>query len=578
MRVELHTIWMRNFFSIGDNAEEIRLDEDDITMIVGKNGHGKSIILDGICFALYGKPFRKRIKQGQIVNSFNKKACVVEIEFSVGGSHYLVRRGLKPNIFEIYKDAELVKQESDVASYQKYLQKDVLGMSLKTFCQVNIVGKASYVPFMSLEPADRREVIEDLLDSKVYGKMLLIAKEDLKTVDAEIKDAQSKISVLQERISAHEMLMARRNSDLEDQIKNRQDALEAKKQEYREIVAAYKEVSEKYEAMLAEYDALEFSPDAAREAYEELRVQERTLTTDINRYKSVINNVSDVDNCPTCLQAVGVDHKEHVKTEYQEQIAVAERNLAKVQKRKAKLENYLAEVKVMEGEIKGLKQEVDSLAYKGKTIKGVIGDIEVQIADLETKAQDNVSVDLEAFEKTKAELDAQIEIFDEKTKESQRLKSAISLLGDNGIKARLISKYIPIINKKINKYLEIMDLFVEFELDEQFNETIRARYRDNYSYESFSEGQKLRIDLAIMLTWRDIAAMRNSASSNLLFMDEILDSSLDEEGIEDFLKILREISKTCNVFIISHRQSTIDGVDNIIQAKLVKNFTEYTKV
>lgn len=569
--IQFHALRFKNFLSSGNDFSTIKLGAADLTMIIGRNGAGKSTMIDAICFALYGKPFRK-ITKPQLVNSVNKKACEVQIAFSIGNKTYTVRRGIKPNLFEIYEDKVLLPEDPSVGDYQKQLDA-ILNVTYKTFCQVNILGKASYIPFMSLPAASRREVVEDLLDSHVYSVMLGFAKAEQTDLNRSIKDLDSDIRVVKAKIDAQIKLIARQNDDKTAQIQAKQGEIAKYNEDRQKFVDASLKGTAAQEKARADW--LEARQNDPADEIMSIRQRIAGFNNEITRVSSVWTKIEHMTNCPTCSQGVSGAHKDGIAFQCNSTIEVLKEDKAVEE---AKLPDLIAIQQDIQAKADKLNDITEKLS--GVTTKIAMFDNAISIAQshLDKLLLPNPSSagDQEELEDLQNNEVITTTRYNNTVKELSTVKNCIALLGDDGIKAKLVSKYIPIINKYINEYLESMDLFVQFELDEQFNETIKSRYRDIFSYESFSEGEKARVDLAILLTWRKIAKLRNSTISNILILDETLDGSMDTSGSGDFLNLLRATVDTQNAFIISHNQSVIDGFDNIIVAEKVGNFTEYT--
>ena len=568
--ITFHAIRFKNFLSSGDSFSVINLTRSPLTLIRGRNGAGKSTLIDAICFALYGKPFRK-INKPQLVNSVNKKNCVVELGFSIGSNKYTVRRGIKPNLFEIYKNKELLPEDPSVGDYQKQLD-SILEMTYKTFCQVNIIGKASYVPFMSLTAASRREVVEDLLDSQVYGVMLGLAKTEQTEINRRIKDLDADKRVVEAKIEAQEKLIARSNADKSTQIQEKKNSLTEIVEERAKYVDASVKGKIAKQKALEEYNLVK--DDQLAVDIVEVKSQILSLTNEIRSSSALWMTIEHMKHCPQCAQEVESSHKDFIYRKTDEKTQG-------LKIKKLEYEGKLPELLHKQKLSNEKAEKFNDITVKLSGVTTKISMLDQQIARLQKELEilqvvaPEVNIDQEELEDLRNNLIITETKYNDAVKELGVIKKTIALLGDDGIKASLIKKYIPIINKYINEYLEKMDLFVQFELDEQFNETIKSRYRDIFSYDSFSEGEKARIDIAILLTWRKIARVRNSTSTNIIVFDETMDGSMDSTGSDDFLKLL-QISDAQNTFIISHNQTVIDGFDDVIVAEKVGNFTEYT--
>ena len=573
----LKFLWVKykNFLSVGDSFQEIPLDNKEKLVILGKNGSGKSTFIDAICFGLYGKSYRN-VTQKQIYNSINKKDCVVEIAFETCGSHYLVRRGLKPNFLEVFKDGEQLQKEAEVKFDQAALDQ-IIGVPYKTFIQINILGTAGYTPFMQLKPELRRSLVEDLLDSTVYGAMLKLAKEDLKLVKDEVASLDSKIDVVSAKVISHQRLIDRQAEDKSELITSKTTALErhklnlvSKNEEYAEIGEEYKKLEKKLEDKGFDYDSIVTMQE---ELSGDIRANDALINSERTKMSRVLNGTV----CPSCLQTIDENHKDHIRSSSETEIETKSSENVKLRKRLEKVKAVRAELDDIKEKIADKLSEAKSMRQVIENIKSRIDDIEVEIEDIKNSKKDVEKEDMSELISLNKELESLKFDYDKQNIELEKIKKSITYLGDDGIKAKIIDKYIPTINNQINEYLDHMNLFVQFELDSTFTETIRSRYRDDFKYESFSEGEKLRIDLAILLTWRRMAIKRNTLSSNLLIMDEILDASLDDEGVVDFFNITNNIPDSRNAIVISHKTSLTDEFDNVIIASKVGNFSTYER-
>lgn len=557
----------KNLLSTGDVWTEINLSKNKLTMINGENGAGKTTLLDALTFSLYGKPYRK-IKKPQLVNSINKKNLVVEIDFSIGNYAYKVIRGIKPNTFEIYRDGKLVDQDASSRDYQEFLERQILNLNYKSFCQIVILGSTSFVPFMQLQTADRRAIIEDLLDLEIFTVMNTILKERVSANNRELSDCDSEQSIQAQKLAVHEEYMQRIEKDNDKAIVDLDKRIaEARKQIATEERIINENAKEQNKLLSNKKDIkpIQDKLDKLRLFKSKIEDKNNTLQKDINFY-------SKYDNCPTCRQSIDSNFKENVKETNQSTIENNNNALTKISddiKSSYEILNKLNEI----------NKAYTDLETDNSIRKSTVRNLENNIRQFENdKSKLNVNkANAEDYAKLK-------EIGDKLTKlnsmkaellEKKDVYATSSLiLKDNGVKAAIIKQYVPVINKLINKYLSVMDFYAQFELDETFNETIKSRYRDTFSYDSFSEGEKTRINLAILFTWRAISKMRNSAASNLLIFDEVLDSSTDQGGIETFFNIIKSLASDNNVFIISHTQENYESKFNsIIRFAKVKNFS-----
>ena len=537
----------QNILSTGNQFTEIDLNRSNSTLIVGENGAGKSTFIEALTFALYGKPFRN-INKPQLLNAITGKGLLVELEFSIGKKDYMVRRGMKPNLFEIWLNGEMMNQNAGARDYQEFLEKNILKLNFKSFSQIVVLGSANYVPFMQLPAMQRRAVVEDLLDIQIFSIMNSLLKDKLAQNKSDITDVEYQIDLCEQKIELHSKHI--------NTLKANNDELIAQKQQ---------KIREHQEAI----DSLSIDTDALSESVELLNLQiedhervssrkskltqmEATLEDRIRKLNKEIQFFHDHDNCPTCKQ--GIDHDFKSDT-----IQKREAKTQEVSEALAKLENEIQSANTRLEEIAQLNKQITSLNAKITDNNQQIGFYQRYIRDLnkeiEGLREQASKIDTESEDTSKfiEELNNHKKQKETLSRQKSVLDVASHLLKDTGIKTKIIKQYVPIMNKLINKYLASMDFFVNFELDEQFNETIKSRFRDDFSYASFSEGEKMRIDLSLMFTWRAIAKLRNSASTNLLIMDEVFDSSLDSAGTEEFLKILESLTQDSNVFIISHK-------------------------
>lgn len=547
---------------------EIHLDRSNSTLVVGDNGAGKSTMLDALCFALFSKPFRN-INKPQLVNAITGKHTLVEVEFSAGGKEYLVRRGIKPAVFEILVNGELLNQDSSSREYQEVLEKNILRMNPKSFSQIVVLGSANFVPFMQLPSQHRREVIEDLLDIQIFSVMNSLLKDKQSDNKVKTTDVDYRIDLCEQKIELHKKHIETLNRNNAAIITQKQGKI----QEYNE--ASEQLISTNGDLTVEVTDLSEQIADSDKlnSKVKKIQEMERQLKERIKKLDKDIQFFHDHDNCPTCKQ--GIDHDFKANTIEQRSLKSQEINdaLVKLEDEYQKANTRINEINTINGQIKTLNESITENFRQINYNNNYIRDLNKEIKDLkEEYASDTSSID---------ELrDLKATLTESKTlKETLAFQKALHdvagyVLKDTGIKTKIIKQYVPIVNKLINKYLAAMDFFVQFELDETFNETIRSRFRDDFSYASFSEGEKMRIDLSLMFTWRAIAKLRNSASTNLLIMDEVFDSSLDSGGTEEFLKILETLAQDTNVFVISHKGDQLyDKFHSVIRFEKHSNFS-----
>ena len=556
----------KNFLSTGNQFTEIQLDRSPTTLIIGENGAGKSTILDALCFGLFNKPFRN-ISKSQLVNSVNGSASVVEVEFIVGGKKVKVLRGIKPNKFEVYVNDKMINQDANARDYQKHLEQQILGLNYRSFTQVVILGSSTFVPFMQLSTKARREVVEDILDIKVFSLMNFLLKNKNKELNEEIRNVEYQYDLSKEKIAMQEKFIA-------EVVNNKSAIIDENKQKINDNNSTISTRNENIKKLETEKEALSYDAEEHAKIEQKLKKLSKAEAALENRkaeHDRQIEFFKNNDECPTCEQSITTATKQ----------TQTELRTTKIRD----IENGIADLHRMESE------EQDSLQLILTNLETIrnndveIAKIRSSIVELE-KFNDKLQKDIEAYEsgsvseedKIKlAELKGQIKLIDEQKSKLNEdrfyIDIARNLLQDSGIKTKIVKQYLPIMNKLVNTYLSSMDFFVNFNIDENFQETIKSRFRDEFSYASFSEGEKMRIDLALLFTWRAIAKMKNSTNTNLLILDEIFDSSLDGSGTDDFLKILNTFHDQ-NVFVISHKQDILfDKFRSVVQFKKEKNFS-----
>jgi len=560
----------KNLLSTGNHFTELELNGNTNTLVVGTNGSGKSTMLDALCFGLFGKPFRN-INKPNLLNSINGRDCVVEIEFSIGNKEYKIVRGIKPNVFEIYQDAVLLNQDAAVRDYQDYLEKFILKLNYKSFTQIVILGSASFTPFMQLSAADRRAIIEDLLDIQIFSTMNSLVKERLSNNKDLTVAKKSDISLLEQKYELKKEHQDKLNENIEAKVK-----------EYEEEILLHRET---IRTLRGEIDDLEQSKKALAEICAKIPENEKKVAAFRKIESQIEGKISKVGtdrsfyehnaDCPTCRQAITLEFKEGQLTELTTKEQELTSGLTELQ---AKLSAHEALLRTQKAEEKNLSNVRVQIATTNTGIKGLndtIVRLEKEIKQIRNPKKESTDIDVLDT------LQSQIELAQEELKQlindKTYLDVASTLLKDTGIKTNIIKQYLPVINKLVNKYLTSMDFFVNFNLDESFKETIKSRHRDDFSYHNFSEGEKQRIDMALMLTWRAIAKLKNSTNTNLLILDEVFDSSLDTSGTEDLMKILHTLDGV-NLFVISHKGDILqDKFMNTIRFDKVKNFSRIIK-
>ena len=566
--IKFKLVRWKNFLSTGAQFTEVKLDRSPTTLIVGENGAGKSTILDAICFSLFGKAFRN-INKPQLVNSINEKHLVVEIEFDIGRREYKIVRGVKPTIFEIYCNGELLNQDAAARDYQKYLEETILKLNYKSFTQIVILGSASFTPFMQLPASHRREVIEDILDIQIFSVMNVILKTKLSTIRDVIRDIDNKIEVGKQKVQLQQNYI----KQLEQEQQKRNEDVQLQIHQATQQIQQLSETSEQLSKTLQELKESVADEQSSSAKRTELGGLLKSLSTRIKNAKDQILFYEEHDNCPTCTQTLTGELKESAIVKHTHKVEEISDAINTLNERIEALEARLDEISV----IKSRMAEVQSDMV---TVNTTIISNQNYIKKLQEESA-RVSNEAASIETAKAELKSMakevVQNSENKSKfkeDSYYLEAAATLLKDTGIKTKVIRQYLPVINKLVNKYLTAMDFFVSFELDEAFNETIKSRHRDDFSYASFSEGEKQRIDLALIFTWRTIAKMKNSASTNLLLLDEVFDSSLDSNGTEFVMNLLNTLGEDTSVFVISHKGDQLfDKFRSLIRFEKVQNFS-----
>ena len=566
MAIIFKNIRWKNFLSTGNLFTEIQINSENTTLIVGENGAGKSTLLDALSFVLFGKPFRK-INKPQLLNTITQKQLVVEVEFSIASNEYKIIRGMKPNVFEVYQNDKLMNQSAEMKDYQEILEKQVIKVNHKSFCQVVVLGSATFQPFMQLTAYQRREIIEDLLDLQIFTTMnsllknkILINSEGIQSSSSEKKLVEEKIALVKEYLK---------------EIQNNNEKLIEEKEE--RIV----ETNEQIQKLNDEYWVYE----KKRQELQDSLIDEETVSKKINKLGQLRHQIEanlnilnkevgffhKYDNCPTCKQQIDDTFKNETISTKEKEIENIQAGLEKLGEEYEKVNARLNELIEIHNDINHNKLEISKVKTKITSLIEYRTVLETEIQNIDKKVLQEEDNKVPELEKNLKE--TEVKYYD-LIEERNILSVASNLLKDGGIKAKIIKQYIPVINKLINKYLSSMEFMCQFELDEEFNETIKSRYRDVFSYASFSEGEKMRINLAILFTWRAIAKLRNSINTNILIMDEVFDSSLDSNGTEEFLKILNSLTSETNTFIISHKTDQLyDKFNRIIKFEKHKNFS-----
>ncbi len=562
----------KNFLSTGNAFTEIDLTRSTNTLIVGHNGAGKSTILDALTFGLFGKPFRK-INKPQLMNTINNADCVVEIEFKIGKKQYKIVRSIKPNAFEIYCDSVLVNQDAKAKDYQEHLEKFILKLNYKSFTQVVILGSASFVPFMQLSPADRRAIIEDLLDIQIFSSMNSIVKNKISTIKDEQKTVDYNIKLVDAKISLQKQ-------NIEDNKKNHLVDINKKVQEIADNDAHLNKVAKDIALIQKHIEQLTnkiSDKNTVSSRTTKLITLQSKFEDNVRKLNKEISFYQNNDNCPTCQQAIASETKDKHVTEKQTKISEIQTATTKLEEELQNVHNRLEEIEKIQKHINAHNSEVVKLNTQVTSINSYNTRLSKEIEELRNRTV-STDGDDDKLKTLNAELQGYNDVAEKLSVDKQYHEFAATLLKDTGIKTKIIKQYLPVMNKLINKYLTSMDFFVNFNLNESFEETIKSRHRDEFSYASFSEGEKMRIDLALLFTWRQIAKMKNSVNTNLLILDEVFDSSLDGVGTEEFLKLLNSLDNSTNVFVISHKGDQLfDKFRSVIKFQKTNNFSQVAK-
>ncbi len=567
--IEFKTIKWRNFLSTGNNFTEVNLNTHNKTLIVGENGAGKSTILDALCFSLFNKPFRK-INKPQLVNAINLGDCLVEIEFSIGKINWKIKRGMKPTIFEIYKNGNQLDQSASSADQQKWFEQNVLKLNYKSFTQIVVLGSSTFIPFMQLPAAGRREVIEDILDIRIFSTMNTILKDRVRESKEAITEIDYSISILKNKIDVQKQFIQDLKKQSEDNVVLWDDEIIKIKEEIEFNQKELEKFMSSIEEMTKQMNSYE-NPQTQLTRLNEFNIK---FKSKIKTLQKEINFLTSNDVCPTCNQDIteefkklnidgnnttidklmdaltDIDSKEKNLTQTLNSRNTIQKNITQHQN---KINNCLSTIKWKENKIKETQQKIQS-------IKDNTDNTDRELQKMKVLIKQGMGHELQRKELSK---------------KSTELKIISNILKDGGVKSTIIRKYLPVMNTLINKNLQELEFYINFNLDDTFNETIKSRHRDEFSYASFSEGEKMRIDLALLFTWREVAKLKNSVNTNILILDEIFDSSLDSNGTTDFINILRTVTDGNNVFVISHKEDMLhDKFDNVIQFKKVKNFSK----
>ena len=562
-----HKIRWKNLLSTGNQFTEVNLNKDQTTLIIGTNGAGKSTVLDALCFSLYGKAFRK-INKSQLINSTNEKGTVVEIEFSVNGTDWKVIRGIKPNTFEIYRDDKLLDQSHSAVDQQKWLEQNVLKMNYKSFTQIVILGSSSFVPFMQLPTSSRREVVEELLDIKIFSSMNSLIKDRIRRHKEEIRTFELKKESLKDKIGMQERFIKEIENNGKSDIKAKETKIGTLLSEENDFMNDNVKLMEElndFEDQLKNYTGASEKLKKLCDIKGKLSHKVSTITKE---HKFFSENVS----CPTCTQPIEEEFRIN-------KIEDAQNKAKELQSGFKELEQAINKEEERERLFTSLTKEISTLTHGISKNNTQIAGCQRQVRDLESEIQRitdqlaNRNTEHDKLAELKESLKTTYDKLAEKKEDVFYHDFTYSLLKDGGVKSKIINKYLPLINQQVNKYLQMMDFYINFKLDGEFNETIQSPIHEDFSYSSFSEGEKMRIDLALLFTWREVARFKNSVNTNLLIMDEVFDSSLDGLGTDEFLKIIRFVIKDANIFVISHKGGLEDKFQSVIRYEKVKGFS-----
>ena len=566
--INFNKVRWKNFLSTGQVMTEVDLKRNPTTLIVGENGSGKSTILDALTFSLFGKAFRN-IKKPQLINSINEQNALTEVEFSIGKKHFLVRRGIKPNLFEIEVDGVMINQDSKARDYQEHLEKNILKLNYKSFTQIVILGSSSFVPFMQLKSNDRRVIIEDLLDIEVFSTMNLLLKNKISDLKQEANLNELEMSKTENAVELQEDYISKMKQNNEQLISANQSKIDKSKED----IASYNLQISDIETRIEGLNKLVENFDQQQNKQKKLEKYEDEISKNLKKVEKEIEFYRQNTDCPVCKQTIDEDHRECEISEKQKKKTELDDAVTKIAEELQLSIKSIHEMTETQKSITNFQSEITKHNASISAINQYIQKVNEEIQTLNENGAD-VADASKKLKKLKSDQKNLLTLKEQYSNMSSIYEVASVLLKDGGIKTTIIKKYLPIMNKLINKYLASMDFYVSFNLDENFNETIKSRFRDEFTYASFSEGEKMRIDLALLFTWRAIAKLKNSMSTNLLILDEVFDSSLDEDGTSDFLKILHSLGNESNVFVISHKGEVLyDKFKNMIKFEKHKNFS-----
>lgn len=567
MKILFKELRYKNILSTGNSFTTIRLNERTTTLVSGSNGAGKSTMLDAIVFALYGKPFRK-INKPQLINSINQKDLLVEIDFQIGQAVFMVRRGIRPNLLEIYKNGTLINQDAASRDYQSYLESSILNLNYRSFCQIVILGSATYVPFMELPAHARREVIEDLLDIQVFSTMNNLLKDKV----SQNKEAITENSYQKDMIESKLESAKSHNASIRKIREGEVDKIKEKMGEHIATIEAEKKAIEEIQDKIEELLKTITDKATTSSKYEKAKSLRRDLEANLRSIAKELSFYEDHDNCPTCKQGIEHSFKDGIINEKGQKLSEVEKGLEDLAAKVQEIEDRLSQISEVENEVAASNLTIGDHRTTIKIAKNSLVSYKNELTQAEQEVQAIDSREIDQLAESAVNIDKeQTELFNHK----EVLSVVSTMLKDGGIKSKIIRQYIPVMNKLINKYLTAFDLFVDFQIDENFNEVIKSRFRDTFTYSSFSEGEKLRITLSIMLAWRTVAKLRNSVSTNLLVLDETLDGAMDGIGVDNLIDTLHNLNADDNIFVISHRGDQFgEKFEAHVKFQKVKNFSE----
>jgi DNA repair exonuclease SbcCD ATPase subunit len=569
--IQFKSIKWKNLLSTGNHFTEVNLNTNANTLIVGSNGSGKSTLLDALCFALFGKAFRN-INKPNLINSINGKDCVVELEFNTNNKSYKIVRGIKPNVFEIYCNNELLNQDAASRDYQEYLERFVLKLNYKSFTQIVILGSASFTPFMQLSASDRRAIIEDLLDIQIFSTMNSLVKERLSANKTLIGDLKHELELNKQKYDLQKKHLDQLKQNNEDKVKEYESEIECHSNTVSSLLETVATLTQQTTGLQL-VTASKIDTEAKVKKITKLESQ---IESNLSKFQKDISFFQTHDNCPTCRQTIASEFKEEELNDLSAKVTSCKHGLTELEKKLNEEQAKLNEIADIQKEITEKQVEIAKTNTTITETNKLIDRLRKMIADLKATSVSSTQEE-QLLQELRESLIKQQSHLKELLQENTYYEVSSNLLKDTGIKTKIIKQYLPVINKLVNKYLSSLDFFVNFNLDESFKESIKSRHRDDFSYHNFSEGEKQRIDMALMLTWRAVAKLKNSANTNLLILDETFDSSLDANGTEELMKLLHMLEGV-NIFVISHKGDILqDKFSNVIRFEKVKNFSRIIK-